>query len=116
MNCIQSVSTSSRRNQYDIGRVVAVEAIDGGEHVELHAVFLEQPQAAHHLVECTLAALVHSIGVVERLRPIDADPDQDAMAKNSHHSSVRRVPLVCSVLRNDIPGCRYRSSNSMVLR
>ncbi len=60
----------------DLERVVAVEPVDGREHVVLDLVRLEQPQPAHDVVEGGLAALVDAVAVVERARPVDGDPDE----------------------------------------
>ena len=60
----------------DLQRVVAIEPVDGGQDVVLDLVLLEQPQAAHDVIEGGLAALVDAVAVVERARPVDGDPDE----------------------------------------
>ena len=57
--------------------VVAVDGVDGGEHVPVDLVALEHVQAPHHPVEGGLAALVDPVGVVHRPRAVDGNPDQE---------------------------------------
>ena len=40
---------------------------------------LEQVEAPDHLVERRVALLVDPVGVVELLRPVDADPDEESV-------------------------------------
>lgn len=55
-----------------------VGSVDGGQDVELGAVFLQQPDAAHHLVKGWMAALVDAIEIMHIARPIEADANQKA--------------------------------------
>ena len=48
----------------DLAAVVAVRGVDGRQRVPLDARRLQVLEAAHHLVERALAALVHPVGVV----------------------------------------------------
>jgi hypothetical protein len=48
--------------------------------------------------------------VVKTAWTIDADPHKEIIFwKNSHHSSFKRVPLVCRMFSKIIPGFRYFS-------
>ena len=63
----------------DFQRVVAVDAVDGGQHIVVHTMLLQKPQPAHDLVEGWLASLVYAVHVVQRPRPIDADAQQEVV-------------------------------------
>ena len=59
--------------------VVAVDRVDGGQHVPVDLVPPQHIQAPHHPVERRLAALVHAVGVVHLPRPVDRDADQEVV-------------------------------------
>jgi hypothetical protein len=68
-------------------------------------------QPAHHLVKGRLPALVDAVGVVHRLRPVDADADQKMCClKKAAQASSSSVPLVWIVYSTRIPGLRYFST------
>ena len=56
-----------------------VGGVDGGQDVELGIVFLQQFNAAHHLVEGGIAALVDAIEIVNIPRAIEADTNQEVV-------------------------------------
>ena len=60
----------------DIVWMVAVGRVHGAEDVDVDAVLLEQTPASNHAIERALAAFVHAIGVVQRARSVDAQPDE----------------------------------------
>ena len=66
MNCIQVGPGLVAQEAIDLQRIVAVDPVDGGEHIVLDAVLLQQAQTAHHLVEGGPAALVHAVDIVQR--------------------------------------------------
>ena len=57
--------------------MVAVRGVDRAQDVDVHAVPVQTPPAAHHIVERSLAALVHAIGVVQLARAVHAQADED---------------------------------------
>ncbi len=68
----------------DAGAVVAVYRVDRGEDVPVDVVPLEDVQAADDPLIGGLAALVDPVGVVQRPRAVDRDPDEEVvLAKES---------------------------------
>ena len=56
-----------------------VGRIHGAQDVELHLVAAQRFPAAHHLLEGAVAAAVDAVGVVDLLRPVHAQADQEAV-------------------------------------
>ena len=71
-----------------LAAVVAVDRVDGGQHVPVDLVAPQHIQAPHHPVERRLAALVHAVGIVHLPRPVDRDADQEVVLLQE------RAPLV----------------------
>ena len=65
------------QERVDDATVLTVRGVDGREDVPLHPVALEHVEAAHHLVEGGLAALVDAVGVVHLTGAIDRDADEE---------------------------------------
>ena len=96
MNCgLQLVAEEA----VDLDRMVGVGRVDGAQDVDVHTVVVQAPPAAHHVVERALAALVDAVGVVQRLRAVDAQADQDLvlLEESGTSSSSSLVPLVWMV-------------------
>jgi hypothetical protein len=94
--------------------MVGVGAVQGGQRVVLDALRLEKVQPAHHPVEGRLSAFVDAVGVVQRLRPVDADADQEIVRlKKAAQASSSSVPLVWIVYSTCIPGLRYFATSSI---
>ena len=75
-------------------RVVCVGGMDAAQDVDVDAVPV-LIRAAHHIVECSGAAFVDAIVIVEFARAIQAQSDQEFVPlKKAHHSSLSFVPLV----------------------
>ncbi len=77
MNWTNRAPHSSRRNRYTVTTVIAVDGVHGRQRVPLHPTGPEVLEAADHLLERPLAALVDPVGVVQLPRPVDRDPDQE---------------------------------------
>ena len=92
-----------------VGLVTRVQGVD------VDAVLAQQRQAAHHLVEGGLAALVRAVGVVHLARAVDAEarPGSCARRRTRAQSSSICVPLVWMVCSTVWPGCAYRSTSSI---
>ena len=63
-------------------------------------------EAAHHLVERALAALVHAVGVVQLARPVDRDPDEEVVLPEE------RRPLLVEQRRRSSGSCRPRAARA----
>ena len=112
--------SSSRKNVYTCAAVVAVDGVDGGQHVPVDLVPLEHVQAPHHPVEGGLAALVHPVGVVHlragrrsRCRPGTRWPSG---TRPTHRSAGCRWSGSCSgsagpAARTGVPG-RWRGGRN----
>lgn len=60
----------------DIERMVGVVVVHHAHRVPLHAVFLQQAYATHHLVKGGLAFAITAIGIVQLLRPVNGDANE----------------------------------------
>jgi hypothetical protein len=60
-------------------RADCVGRVDGGQDVELDAVFLQQCQPGHHAVERRPASPVDAVGIVQLAWAIQAEADQEAV-------------------------------------
>ena len=63
----------------DIQWVVCIGRMDGAQDVYVDAVLQQEMPAAHHLLEGAGAALIDPVGIVQRLRAVHAQPDQEAV-------------------------------------
>jgi hypothetical protein len=63
----------------DLASVVGVGGVDRRQGVPLDPGFLKEGEPTHDLVERTRAALVDAVGVVELLRAVDREPDQEVV-------------------------------------
>jgi len=59
--------------------MIAIDPVHGGQDIELHLMFLQQPDAAHHLVECRLTPFVHPVCVMQLPGAVDADADEEVV-------------------------------------
>ncbi len=63
----------------DLQRMVGVFRIDRAQDVELHLMFLEQPDSLHDPVEGSMASLVLPVGVVKFFGTIHAQADKEVV-------------------------------------
>ena len=72
----------------NIQRLFRIDAIDDRQRVERNSMLLQLQPGGEYFVECRLAAFVHAIAVMQLLRAIDAQPDQELVFAQ------KLVPLV----------------------
>jgi hypothetical protein len=60
----------------DVERVIRVRGVDRAQNVDVHAMRVQAPPAAHHFVERPSPALVHAIGIVQILRAVHGETDE----------------------------------------
>ena len=63
----------------ELAAVIAVGGVHGRQRVPVDLGVAQVVEAAHHIGERALAALVDAICVVQRLRPVDRDADEHAV-------------------------------------
>ncbi len=61
----------------DADRVFGIAPLDGGQGIEIHAVFFQYVQTGHDPSKRPASALVGSVAVVQFFGSVDADPDQE---------------------------------------
>ena len=79
MNWTKRAPHSSRRKRYTSRPWSALAACTVVSAFHSTPAVPQVLEAAHHLVERALAALVHAVGVVHLARPVDRDPDQEVV-------------------------------------
>ncbi len=63
----------------DGDRMIGVGVVQSSQRIVLDAMLLQLAQPVHHPVEGRLMAFVDAVSVVHRLRPVDADADEEVM-------------------------------------
>lgn len=61
----------------DLQRVVGIGGVHRAQDVHIDAVLLQKMPAAHHLLKAAGAALVDPVGIVQGLRAVHAQPNQE---------------------------------------
>jgi len=97
--------------------MVAVGRMDRGEDVPVDVVPPEDVKAADDPVIGRLAALIDAVGVVQRPRAVDRDPDEEVLlAQERAPVVVQERAVVWIVLSTRWPGLAYSRSISIERR
>ncbi len=61
----------------NLQRVAGIGGVNGAQDIVFHLMFAQDFPAAHDLVKTTRSPLVHPVGIVDLLGPVDAEPNEE---------------------------------------